>query len=77
MYWLEEDCVSGVLYKRRLAPQKYICAHECRRVTKFCTFSTCCFERNLGYGRIHQYVYGYRYGHGTGTGMDVELVKVQ
>ena len=70
--------MSGVLYKRRLAPQKYICAHECRRVTKFHNFmfSTCCFERNYGVA-IHQYVYGYRHGHGTGTGMDVELVKLQ
>ena len=45
VYWLEEDWVSVVLYKRRLAPQKYIRTHECRRVAKFRMFSTCCFIR--------------------------------
>ena len=75
-FWSEEDRVSVVLYKRRLAPQKYIHVHECRRVAKFRTFSTCCFVWNgYGYGRIQQYVYRYRYRRGTGTG--VERIGVQ
>ena len=42
--------------KRRLAPQKHICAYDSRRIAKSCTFSTCCFVRNgYGYGCIHQY----------------------
>ena len=57
--------MSVVLYKRRLAPQKYIRAHESRGVTNLDMFSTCCFVQNgYGYGRIHQYVCT-----GTGTGM--------
>ena len=69
--------MSVVLYKRRLAPQN-IRTHECQRVAKFRTFSTCCFiQIGYGYRCIHQYVYRYRYGYGTGTGTGVEQVGVQ
>ena len=37
--------MSVVLYKRRLAPQKYIRAHESRGVTNFDMFSTCCLYK--------------------------------